>query len=395
MLKLFLGVALTKNMDETMKDHQRLYAAATRSRGHFCVSIFERGDEDPYSFIFVYDDAYPQPWARIDVPRVINDLIDAKHQAAVPIFVALSNEGDVYFLENDGPRREKIPGAGLFSDDAKYSGKLLGRLRCIDEIGGLIHVAGASSQFYRRGYDGEWSNLGLDTLKPDEGFNDIFLSPIAGNDLNSVFVAGVTARKQRQLTQKDKEDLINAEIVGDLKRYNEIYDSKKDPNLEYTNQGRFYHFDGTNWVIAAVTRAQKFSNGSSPSSIADIFIETPDRVWAVGHNGVIMVGNARDGFKDVSFKGDDENLLSITKFRDRYVIASDNALHWFNGHNLSPLRPTTISGVATPLKVQAVNDVLYYFDYRQGIHRFDGENWQQIPIPPELLERDFRGLTPP
>jgi hypothetical protein len=34
--------------------------------------------------------------------------------------------------------------------------------------------------------------------------------------------------------------------------------------------------------------------------------------------------------------------------------------------------------------VQAADDVLFYFDYRQGIHRFDGKVWEEI----------FKGLAP-
>jgi hypothetical protein len=78
------------------------------------------------------------------------------------------------------------------------------------------------------------------------------------------------------------------------------------------------------------------------------------------------------------------------------VIASDYALHWFDGHLLSPLKPildpSINRNIPTPLKVQAVDDVLYLFDYKHGIHIFDGVKWAEIEIPPELLEREFKGL---
>jgi hypothetical protein len=129
------------------------------------------------------------------------------------------------------------------------------------------------------------------------------------------------------------------------------------------------------------------------------FAETADRIWIVGTGGMILLGTAEAGFKDISFHGDrDKNLLSITKFRERMVIASDYALHWFDGHILTPLKPRLNAlvnkGVPTPLRVQAVDDVLFYFDYKHGVHRFDGENWEEIVIPPELLERNFKGLPP-
>ena len=118
-------------------------------------------------------------------------------------------------------------------------------------------------------------------------------------------------------------------------------------------------------------------------------------MWITGFNGTILRGNASAGFQEVGFHGDTERILSFTRFGDRYACAADRSLHWFNGHNLSDLRPTTTVGVITPLKVVAVDDVLFFFDYRQGVHRFDGTNWTAIPIPPPLLERDFKGLPRP
>ena len=87
--------------------------------------------------------------------------------------------------------------------------------------------------------------------------------------------------------------------------------------------------------------------------------------------------------------------MSFTRFGDRYACAADNSLHWFNGYNLSPLRPTSTVGVISPLKVAAADDVLFLFDYRQGVHRFDGKDWTQIAIPPALLDLTFqRGALP-
>lgn len=117
----------------------------------------------------------------------------------------------------------------------------------------------------------------------------------------------------------------------------------------------------------------------------------PTRSGWLGGLGTILVGNGRNGLSSVGFAGD--TLLSITRFKDQYVIASDYALHIFDGHLLKSLKPHLRGGsTPTPLRVQAIYDVLYYFDYKLRIYRFDGERWDQIPIPPELLKRDFKGL---
>ncbi|MGO8073127.1 hypothetical protein AB9F41_11515, partial [Rhizobium leguminosarum] len=147
-----------------------------------------------------------------------------------------------------------------------------------------------------------------------------------------------------------------------------------------------------------VAKPRSGKHYSEPETLSDIFIEANDKIWAVGGNGVILCGNAEHGFEDISFKGNDEKLRSITKFKDRMVIASDYALHWFDGHLLSPLKPVLDPrinrNIPNPLKVQAVDNDLYYFDSKHGVHTFDGDRWTEIEIPPELLERDFKGLSP-
>ena len=117
----------------------------------------------------------------------------------------------------------------------------------------------------------------------------------------------------------------------------------------------------------------------------DILVESHDTVWITGFNGTILRGNASTGFQEAGFHDDTERILSFTRFGDRYACAADYSLHWFNNHNLSPLRPTSTDGVLSPLKVVAADDVLFFFDCRQGVQRFDETVWTEIKIPPVLL----------
>lgn len=36
---------------------------------------------------------------------------------------------------------------------------------------------------------------------------------------------------------------------------------------------------------------------SATPTLSDIFVENKDRIWAIGDNGVILVGNAEQGFR--------------------------------------------------------------------------------------------------
>lgn len=128
-----------------------------------------------------------------------------------------------------------------------------------------------------------------------------------------------------------------------------------------------------------------------PAVLSDVFVEAPDKVWAVGENGVILECNGHRGFRDVSFKGDDEDLRSITCCGGKMILASDYALHSYDGHVMSPLKltldPTINKNVPNPLKIQTVGNTLYYFDGKHGVQIFNGAGWIAIDIPIAPLKR--------
>ena len=225
------------------------------------------------------------------------------------------------------------------------------------------------------------SGLGVTT-----DYSSLTLRAIAGLGPELLYVAGFATPARRRLSQAEGDAIVEASKRGDTARVVEILNSTKTPGIDPTIEGRAFFRDVSGWKeIARPGR----------HDLHDIFIETPDKVWITGFNGTILCGNAAAGFQAVGFHGDTERILSFTRFGDRYACAADHSLHWFNGHNLSPLRPTSTTGVISPLKVVALDDVLFFFDYRQGVHRFDGTNWSAIPIPPVLLERDFKGVPRP
>ena len=84
----------------------------------------------------------------------------------------------------------------------------------------------------------------------------------------------------------------------------------------------------------------------------------------------------------------------MTRWSDACVVASDHALHTFDGRQLAPLEPR-LRRTPNPFQVQGFGGALLYCDYKQGIHRYDGTDWTPVPIPPELepsplaLARDF------
>ena len=280
--------------------------------------------------------------------------------------------------------REKVLGAGIQSDDAVGRGGLFD----LAHDGETFIAAGQEAQVYRRIGKNDWQ---FDPLErnPETGFGGVGIGSIAARTQSDVYMVGSVypTSTDYDVTQDPSfsQDMSVEELMQ-LFRSNQTRLAQAEPSQP---EPRAYHFDGREWLRLQIPTS---------NLINDIFIESENRVWMVGGGGTILLGNAEHGFRYVSFHGDTENLISITKFRDRMVIASDYGLYSFDGHMLRRIKPrldpAINRSVPTPLKVQEVDDVLFYFDYKHGVHCWDGENWSNLPIPQELLVRSFEGLGP-
>lgn len=374
-------------------DPYRLYAAHVLDTNTFAVSFSNKDYDDIYSYILVYEGQYEQPWNRFDVPRNVNRVTGRFDHKGKPIFYALSDEGDLYTLPSGDvrPFKNKIEGAGVYSEDATG----LGYVNSMTLIERTFFITGSHSQLYRV-TDTEIGWFHKDKLpQAPETYDYLSFGKIAGTAENDIYMAVsyYPTSTNRPLTDEEEEQAAEFFRQGKNEEALAIHHAAEGPSRVI--EGRLYHWNGADWGEIAKPRSGKYY--PEPATLSDIFIENKDKVWAVGGNGVILVGNAEHGFQDVSFKGDNQGLISITKFKDKMVIASDYALHWFDGHMLSSLKPVLDpainKNVPNPVKVHAVDDTLFYFDSKHGVHTFDGERWTQIQIPPELLEREFKGLN--
>lgn len=373
-------------------DPLRLDRAVALTKDIFCIVLSGKDADDLYSYILTYESQLEQPWSRSDVPRKIDGLAGQIGKDGRPIIYALSDEGDLYTLPmgHDSSYR-KIEGAGVYSEDATG----LGYVNSMTLIGQTLFVTGYHSQLYRINEAGsEW--FVRDQLpQPPETYDYLAFGKIAGTGENDLYLAVSyhPTSTNRPLTEQEENLARELFRQGRNDEALAIHHAAEGPSRVI--EGRLYHWNGAEWLEIFKPRSGKYY--PEPATLNDIFVESKDKIWAVGDNGVILVGNAEHGFEDVSFKGNSEGLISITRFRDKMVIASDYALHWFDGHMLSPLKPVLDPNinrnVPNPVKVQTVDDTLFYFDSKHGVHTFDGERWTQLEIPPELLEREFRGLS--
>ena len=358
----------------------RLNAAHATGRNAFCVSFDEGDPDDQFSIVLSYDGRYPQPWSRVNVPRHVCSIVDRVVDGR-SVYVAMSDEGDVYFLNDDETVHEKIPGSGLYSPDARDYGAMSVLLPFGEEMVAL----GYASQAYVRDGEGSWAWLTEGGIRVESDFLgfDCIAAAEAGE---SSFIATGSARRVIERMSDEIGELIEeAGWKGDLDELNRLYDSlgaDTKPDAPQT-----HHYVSGIWRRLAMPR---------DVPLRGAFAESERRIWLVGLEGAIFLGNPQDGFRDVAFRGNTDDLYSITRFRTEMILTSGYGLHRFDGHLLSDLKPKLDpkinAGVPTPLKVQTTDDVMFYFDTKHGVCRWDGAVWDWIEIPPELLEREFAGL---
>jgi hypothetical protein len=371
-------------MSTRFSEFQLLRAAHAVSRDRFCVAVHKLDVDDPFSIILEYDGNFTQPWSRVEVRRNVAD-VTAKPDPELGSrpYIAISDEGDVFSITGDGILTEKIRGAGVYSADADGSGGISG----ISFADGKLYAFGLGGQLYVQDAQGTWRRLAIDD--PAAAVRGS-LKSLGGNE--DIYIVGSIAPQPFLASEEIEKAQLEAAAAGDFQRFEELSKEAErvagQQGLGGMPTGLLLHGSGESWRRLESGAAHTFN---------DVFIETSERVWICGTEGSILLGNGKDGFKDVSFHGDRSiNLVSLTKFRDRITLASDYGLHSFDGHILSTIKPKLDPfinrSVPTPFKVQAVDDVMFYFDYKHGVHRFDGENWEEITIPPELLARDFQGL---
>ena len=359
----------------------RIQAADATAYDRFTIAIGELDLGEQFMAILSFDGRFPQPWKRVDVDR---EIIAVHHfEGPEPVPVALSNEGDVYTLTDAGTDWSKIPGAGLLSEDATG----LGLLNDLALHGDIQFVAGFGRQLYRRIGLGAWEELSADTTRPDGYQGENFTRLLSLADGSLLIVSDQQPRAPNYDFLDDPRysaDMSVEEIGALMDRQN--FEAAGGPPIK-----RLYHY---------TTAGFRQIELPPEAHILDMFVDPAGQVWLSGYGGLMMRGTPEDGFQRLGFHGDTQTLLSATEFGNEMIFASDYALHRFDGHRLTPLKPKLNDpfrnrNTPTPLALQTVGDVMFYFDYKHGVCRWDGETWDWIEFPPGLLDREFKGLTRP
>lgn len=250
-------------------------------------------------------------------------------------YCALSEEGNVLYT-GDGYTEEKIPGAGVFSADAKGWGYLAD----IQQIGDSLYACGYKGQVYKRYGPNDWGHVdkGLlqDPKTPQE--QRIALSVINGPHENAIYAAGYQ-------------------------------------HADWLPPKAFF-FNGEHW--------RELELPAVAERIVNMYIESETRIWMCGANGTLLQGNAQDGFKSLSTVDDNQLFTSVCKFQDKMYLASNMGLFVYDPAN----HDAGIRSVKTSLTpdLQDANivdshDKVLWSIGPKDIARFDGTSWERIDHP--------------
>lgn len=373
----------------------KIYAAHARSKTEFAIALqlSPRDAEDMFSIVLTYNaDTPQQPWSRDDMQRPISSLTVSNIDESKR-FAALSSEGDIYHVsDTENYIYEKIDGAGLYSADAKGYGATTE----IVNIDGTLFVTGLGQQLYKRNSN-EWQKIDDDIFNKSEAIKNLDFKSVGGKSSEVLYVAAIASMNQPE--QNIPKELIEADKAARKARDREAYrkikaEIRKFEKPHLLPQGRGYYYVDNAWAEIDV-------EDELPRTV---FIDSKDQIWFGGEGNCTLIQVDEDGDIDPIEIDEDGrgSIYSITEFKTRLIIASDYGLFAYDENfdlledeivRIKPKLNKKIHSKPSPLKVQAVEDVMYYFDYNLGVYIWDGDKtWTNIPIPPELLERDFKGL---
>ena len=342
----------------------------------FSLALHEHDEENPNSIILRYDATRAAPWLRDDIHSNVNAICEYGPEN----IVALGNEGEAFFFEGDkSPTKEIIKGAGLEAPHAEGRGFMMD----ITNAGGTLYAVGYGQQVFKRASEGNWELVESEDINDDVGFGSLhFYIVDAVNELD-IYTYGefVPKRdgKKRARELRYLHEAIDSEDETRIQAARAIYFA---PLPE--DEGHCYHWDGETWNDVGVPEIV----------IEACFIETSEKVWIGTADGLLLMGNAEDGFDEVGET--DEGIVSICKFGERMIIATRDSLvefipneDSFHGE-IQPIKPKLgkKKGNPLPLLVQGFDDRLVYIDYNHGVYIWDGKDeWTHTPIPKELRKR--------
>jgi len=316
-------------------DDNEFYIAAVAD--HYNDLLFKQNDLLLWSPDLAVIQGHKDPWAYKTVDW---------HTVAVTAFMpdytdnwwlcALSDEGIVSFSGGGKFVKEKIPGAGVWSDDANN----WGYLSDLRQIGDCLYACGYCGQVYKRFAPGNWQHIDGGLLQPPgtDMKDSIALSAINGPHENAIYTAGY------------------------------LHADGLPPKA--------FFYNGQHW--------RELTLPDVAERITNIYVESESSIWMCGANGTLLRGNADEGFRSLSSIDDNQLFTGVCKFQEKIYLASNMGLFAHDPqapeHGIVPVFTDLVPDLQDANVVGCWDKVLWSIGSKD-IARFDGKTWQRIHFP--------------
>lgn len=347
-------------------------------------SALEMGD--PYSIILTYDKRLGQPWGRVDVQRDVYGLVPDIERRDPAYYYALSNHGDVYHVGPEGATRETIPGAGMPGD----APDTIGPVYRLAWTRGRLHALGGDNLIFRRDPDG-WRNVSPDISGPET-----FQAPSWGSIVDLEDGRHLLAGRARAVHPTTTRAL-------DWSR-NGMPEMRAEEFLAAINADQASHavrnpIDPLGLLFAIGANGAEPLDFTQKGGLSAALRVSDGTIWVTGRNGQIL--RSGDGMRFEGIEADPLRTYgAMAEAPGGIVVISDQGLWLIRDGGLTPLRPRVkperAGRMVSPASVAGVGGGVFVFDHNHGAMFWDGEQWDHLDVPPDLLRRiDHPAEEPP
>jgi hypothetical protein len=324
--------------------------AITDSIAYVAAVLDDLDDEVAFSRMFVFNETEPGQWFHHDLNghRIVSVCLQTQRGAVQRAACALSDQGAVEIANSSQQRIEYVPGAGHGEDS-----RGLGSLTRIREIAGQLVCCGAGNQVYRREANG-WSAIDAaltrQTTQGSKSLVDALMDASSAPD-----AVDFTALMQLM------------EGAGGLQDIGGIGDSDL---VACGFSGALWARFGTNW--------QSLNSGTS-DHLYGLHAVSDQEIWVCGHNGTLLKGGIRQGFRAVPGVTTTETFWSVRMFDGMVYLGTVRGLYCYDGTTATLVRwPFANTPVIRNLDL--TENALWVFTDR-FIARLLGTQWVQFKHP--------------
>ncbi|WP_146126868.1 hypothetical protein [Labrys okinawensis] len=280
------------------------------------------------------------------------------------VMYILSGSGEVRNVDDEYAREYTVTPEQVSDFKRKYR---MGRSLNMRQIGDRLYVVGDGGQNFRREADGLWSPLDTSIFDPyaSSDWAEEALDPAGGWD------------KLFKLFEENTSEATEFRRKGELRARNtmltRVYGLSEDDIYLCGAKGAFFHWNGS--VMRKIA-------GDFSESLTGIVAESHSKVWVCGRGGLLMVGNADEGFRIISNAG--IHAFSSIAIFDRIIylssISQPRDLFMYDGKHFQRVHSSLTPGIEDVSQIDAVDGALWVMG-QKDILRFDGTQWERIQHP--------------